>query len=454
MKIKILALTAFIALASCGRSVSPEGFADFAAFVSIAPTENSLRFAVNVDFTTPCNWSVLYWETAKGRTAAQKTAFRHTDGGRESVVLKFLYPNTEYEFVVVPEWNAAAESKPMTFRTGSLPADCPAYTVEKDGNTGLDGYLMQWEASPSGYVTFCDIDGKVVWYEAFGEEIRVAWCDPAMNRLAVLTGFQDQEVQRLCAHTVVTDLDGNRILYWTSGKGNIEYPHHEIKILEDGNLLYVNNVLRDFPIGTVWGDGFTVISPDGKKVKEWDCFEGLGDISAPYLKAEKRLTDLVHANSVARDSEGNWYMTFNALSELWKIDGKTGDVLYRVGVNGNVTLSGGDFPQGGLHAATPLSPDRVLCYANGRNIKRSSAVIYKVDASAKTAVCELTIPLPEEYSSTDRSNAQLLEDEGIMLLSSTTSRKAVFTDLEGNILRVIGREGISYRSYWFNTFEY
>lgn len=451
---RLLVIASLIAMASC-KPAGPAGFAGYADAVTLSPTENTLRYAVDVTFTAPCNWRILYWKKADGRASGQWTAARHTDGGKERVVLKFLYPETEYEFTVVPGADFSAESEVMGFKTGALPVDCPVYTVEKDGETGLKGYLMQWEANPSGYVTFCDIDGKVVWYEAFGEAIRVAWCDPSHNRIAVMTGFQDEDMQRLCAHTVVTDLDGNRILYWTSGKGNIEYPHHEIKILEDGNLLYVNNVLRDFPIGTVWGDGFTVISPEGNKVKEWDCFGELGDLSAPYLKADKRLTDLVHANSVARDSDGNWYMTFNALSELWKIDGQSGDVIYRVGVNGNVTLSsGGDFPQGGLHAATPLSPDRVLCYANGRNIKRSSAVIYKVDASAKTAVCELTIPLPEEYSSTDRSNAQLLEDEGIMLLSSTTSRKAVFTDLEGNILRVIGREAISYRAYWFNTFEY
>ena len=445
------ALGIILALLSCSKQ--PD-FSGYATSVVLSKTDNSLRYAVDVTFTAPCNWRILYWKKADGRESGRWTAARHTDGGRERVVLKFLYPETEYEFIVVPGADFSAESKVMGFTTGALPADCPVYTVEKDGETGLKGYLMQWEANPSGYVTFCDIDGKVVWYEAFGEAIRVAWCDPSRNLLAVLTGFQNEDIQRLCAHTVVTDLDGNRLLYWTSGKGNIEYPHHEIKILEDGNLLFVNNVLKDYPVGTVWGDGFTVISPEGNKVKEWDCFEELGDLSAPYLKTEKRLTDLVHANSVARDAGGDWYMTFNAISELWKIDNKTGDVVYRVGVNGNVSLSGGDFPTGGLHAATPLSPDRILCYANGRDIKRSSAVIYKVDAAAKTAVCELTIPLPEEYSSTDRSNAQLLEDEGIMLLSSTTSRKAVFTDLKGNILRVIGREAISYRAYWFNTFEY
>ncbi len=453
MKVRLLILSAVILLASC-KPANPSGFAGYADAVTISPTSNSLRFKVEVNFTRKCNWCIQYWEVSKGRESARHTAFRHTDAGTDSQVLKFLYPDTEYEFCIslLDKW-----SEPMRFKTGSLPADCPVYRVEKDGDTGLKGFLMQWEASPSGYVTFSDIDGKVVWYEAFGEEIRVAWCDPAMNRLAVLTGFKegdDKAFQRLCAHTVVTDLDGNRLLYWTSGKGNIEYPHHEIKILPDGNLLYVNNVVKTFPIGDVYGDGFTVISPEGNTVRQWDCFAELGDLSAEYLNAAKRVNDLIHANSVAVDSEGNWYMTFNAISELWKIDGTSGKVLYRFGVNGNVTLQEGDFPTGGLHAATVLAPDRILCYSNGRDIQRSSAIVINVDPLSKTARYDLTITLPAEYSSRDRSNAQLLAEEGRMLLSSTTSRKAVFTDLEGNILRVISREGISYRSYWFNDFEY
>ena len=446
MKSRLLtAALVLLALLSCSR---PATVADYVTAVTLSPTENSLRFAVDVNFSRPCNWCILYWESAKGRVSGKYTAFRHTDGGKDRQVLKFLYPETEYDFAVclLDKW-----SEPMHFKTGALPADCPAYTVEVQGEIGLDGYLMQWEASPSGYVTFCDPDGKVVWYQAFGEEIRVAWCDFALNRLAVLTGFSDEEnFYRLCAHTQVIDLDGNALLHWTSGKGNIEYPHHEIKVLPDGNLLFVNNVVKTYPVGEVWGDGFTVISPDGTKVKEWDCFAELGDLSAPYLNTAKRLTDLVHANSVAQDANGDWYMTFNAISELWKIDGRTGDVLYRVGVNGNVTLDG-TFPTGGLHAATVLAPDRILCYANGRDIKRSSALLFRIDPVARTAVYELNVVLPEEYSSRDRSNAQLI-GENRLLLSSTTSRKAVFTDLSGHILKVISREGISYRAYWFDPF--
>ncbi|MBR4595713.1 MAG: fibronectin type III domain-containing protein, partial [Bacteroidales bacterium] len=184
--VRLLVIASLIAMASC-KPAGPAGFAGYADAVTLSPTGNTLRYAVDVNFTAPCNWRILYWKKADGRASGQWTAARHTDGGKERVVLKFLYPETEYEFTVVPGADPSAESEVMGFKTGALPVDCPVYTVEKDGETGLKGYLMQWEASPSGYVTFCDIDGKVVWYEAFGEEIRVAWCDPAMNRLAVLT---------------------------------------------------------------------------------------------------------------------------------------------------------------------------------------------------------------------------------------------------------------------------
>ena len=55
-----------------------------------------------------------------------------------------------------------------------------------------------------------------------------------------------------------------------------------------------------------------------------------------------------------------------------------------------------------------------------------------------------------ECSSSNRSNA-LLINEDIMFFCSTVSAKAVFTDMKGDILRVINRSGISYRAYWIDS---
>lgn len=444
----LILLLAFLACACSPK----KGFGEYVQAVTVSSTENTLRFALDIDFRRSCDYSVQWWSDS--RSDAMSSGVRHTQGGSESYIIKFLYPDTRYYAIIVVD---GEESEVISFTSGSLPGDCPSFSVEHDdGSVSLEGYLMQWEASPSGYVTFCDYDGKVLWYEALGEEVRQAWYDPATQTIAAFTGFKEpdnDDFYRLGKHTVLLNLDGDVLMRWTTGPGNLEYPHHEIKLLEDGSLLCVNNVVKNFDIAgvetPVYGDGFTIITRDRVKLKEWDCFEGLGDINQEYLHAALRPNDLVHANSVAIDSNGDYYMTFNAISELWKIDGQSGEVLWRLGVHGNVSLDG-DFPTGGLHAATVLEPDRILCYSNGSDKGYSSVVLFDVDSEAKTASYELNIPLPSEYSSRDRSNAAMISEDCIMA-SSTLSKKVVFMHRDGHIFHVLSRDGISYRAYWFEN---
>ena len=106
--VRLLVIASLIAIASC-KPAGPVGFAGYADAVTLSPTDNTLRYAVDVTFTAPCNWRILYWKRADGRESGQWTAARHTDGGKERVVLKFLYPETEYEFVEVPGADFSAE---------------------------------------------------------------------------------------------------------------------------------------------------------------------------------------------------------------------------------------------------------------------------------------------------------------------------------------------------------
>jgi hypothetical protein len=150
---------------------------------------------------------------------------------------------------------------------------------------------------------------------------------------------------------------------------------------------------------------------------------------------------------VAWDERGDFYITLNRHSELWKIDGKNGDVLWRFGEHGNLSFAG-DWPQGGLHSAVPLAPDKVLCYNNGGGDNpRSRAQIYKVDGGS--ASLELDVAVDSEYSSKDRSNVEMLPDGKTLMFASTLARKCTFTDMQGKPLKVISRTGIAYRSHWF-----
>lgn len=455
----ILILAAFISLQGCSRK--EDNFAYWAKEVNVSITDNSLRAQITTTFKESCSYRIRYWENARGERCARTTSMQTGLKGENTCTLIFLYPETHYTFEIIVEDRAV--SKRVEFLTGSLPPDVPSYSVDYSSTDDepLTGYLLQWNANNPGYVTFCDYDGKVVWYQSFGEGIRTAHYNPHTGKLAVMAGFKygvnDRNFQRLVSEVFVCDLYGHTFFRRKAAEGFLPHLHHEFKTTDDGKMLFVSNFIKAFDLRSrgastestdVWGDGFYLCSEDGKVEKSWDCFAELDPIATDYLDPVKTATDYIHANSVEIDSNGDYYMTFNRISELWKIDGNTGDVIYRLGVHGNVSLDG-DFPSGGLHAAVALEPDLIMCYANGRDKGYSEGVVYQIDLVAKTATYRTRIVLPAEYSSKDRSNMQKIGDD-LYFMNSTVCGKAIFVNGSGEIRRVISRSGISYRAYYFS----
>lgn len=458
MRLRFLTFAAALLLVACGESAdTSEVFADYASAITVSATDNPLRTAVEIVFTTDCPYRIVYWKESEGELSARSTRVYEAREGKERCILKFLYPETDYCFRV--QAAGSLSSDVYTFRTEAIPPEVPVYHVLMDNGGPEEGYLLQWQATSPGYLTFCDMEGRVVWYETFDQAVRHVYFDERRGEFAVLTGFREgvnsKKFQRLCDKILVVDLDGNRILEWRASEDNVPYPHHDIKMLPDGNLVIFNNVVRYFdltPIGgepdtAVWGEGFTVIDRSSKVLKTWDVFGAIDPVKDTYLNATVLSTDILHGNSVSWDYQGDWYITLNRHSELWKIDGSTGEVLWRFGEHGNLAFDG-DWPQGGLHSSVPLAPDRVLCYNNGAGESpRSRAQIYRV--SSGRAELDLDVVVDAEYSSGDRSNVELLPDGKTLMFASTLARKCTFTDLRGNPLKVISRTGIAYRSHWF-----
>lgn len=423
---------------------------------------NALRYPVTVNTSDNCIVSVSYWPTATP-TAKNETKAVTTTAGQADLKIMFVKPQTDYSFQV--NINGRPSGDVYTFTTGELPPAVPTFTVaESNEGAPTEGYLMVLQSAKAGYITFNDMDGAVVWYEKFDQAIRCATYDPVLKKMCVLTGFREGSnsvMQRLCDKIIVLDLEGNRYLEWVASADNVAYPHHDIKFLPTGDLILVNNVLKNFDLSSlglsnnadVWGDGFTIIGTDGTVKRTWDNWDALTPFQAvDRIKEQGAIKDFLHANSVNWDSDGNFYMTFNRLNQLWKIDGRTGEVLYRVGPDGDVQLDASGYTDG-IHAAVPLARDKVLVYDNGSERGYSRALVYEINPTAKTARVTLNVAIPQEYSSTDRSNVQLIKNGKMLMFGNTTGRSAVFTDLQGNILKVITRNGISYRTHFFEPSE-
>lgn len=474
VKLLILGYAAIFTAYSCNKDLQ---IGDYISSVEIVEEhDNPLRVPVEIVFTKSCYYKLEYWQkgnpSVSGSTSVYKTA-----GGKETATVMFLYPDTEYEFrVVVNSGSTSCNSDIYGFTTGSLPIGIPEYTVSGAyPQTEIPGYIFQWQATAPGWVSFCDTDGNIVWYEQLEMAARQVTFDQDTRTIVMLLGFKtgqnDPKFQRWCKKIVVMDLEGNRSVDIDTDEAIIATPHHEIKRMPDGNIAILHSVVKKFdltPVGgkpdtEVYGDGITIVTPDLQtKVWEWDVFGELDPVRDEYLEIMTynersglypRQIDLVHANSIGWDGNGNIYFTLNHLNELWKIDRTTGKVIYRVGDYGNIYLAEEDHASG-LHAAEPLAENKVLCLNNGKSGEQSRAMIYEVNPLAKVATVTLSVSIPAELSSYDRSNAMLSRDGSMMFFGSTMGRCNVFTDLEGNVLKVIKRTGISYRSYYYETVEY
>lgn len=433
---------------------------------SVAPTEliksvnasvnssNALRVNVAIEFRKKVTYQIQYWK--QGSDKNKKTTLAVDASSSALSTLVFLEPNTFYDFQILASTESASTiSEVYTFRTGTLPGNISTYTLPVDNmETDLPGYILLAKRDSPGFIAVTDTKGTVVWYESVPKGVRVVNYDPKTKYFVAITGGNSEKAYAGDGVFVV-DLCGNVILDRESKK---LYPHHDSRLLPDGDIILVNYVPKKYDLSSqgggtediVWGDGYTIMDINGNIKKQWDCFNELNPQNDPDIMKTKG--DWLHANSVNYDSEGNYYMTFNAPSELWKIDKQTGAVYYRVGRKGNVAMDAAGFANG-LHSPYLLDVNKILVLDNGSNTGTSRALVYSVDQTAKKATVSFEVAFPKEYGSANRSNAQIIKDN-LIVLGSSTAMSVVFTDFEGKVLRVIGCNYPPFRADYIPEIKY
>jgi len=444
---RLILLTALFLFANCVGHLETVQIS-----VSIGTEDNPLRIPLSIRFNRECSYWVEYWKDG-GEVVRTSTA--QSNGRSGSATLMFLYPEMSYHFRVCATLDGKVfKSEESMFTTGSIPFGVPRYPVDIDNSKReLPGLILQSSASTPGFVTFCDFDGQVVWYQRFDQPVRQVSFNPSTGTLLLNLGFRFSstgDLQRVAEKTVMIDLKGNVLLERIAGDGYLDYPHHEIIQMPDGNILALHNTTRRFDLSSmggevdteIFGEGFTIFDESGASVWSWDCFSCLDPLRDISVKPIINAMDLMHANSVCWDVNGDYYISFNKLNEFWKI-GKKGNMLYRAKCNTE-----------GIHSLVALSPDRILLLDNGRTTGFSRAVIVGADPESGDVTEEFSVSFPHEYCSINRSNVDYHPDIDLMMFCSTVRCALVFTDLEGNILKVLKREDISYRAYYYDSIEY
>jgi len=449
-----------------------------------AQKENVLRVDMEIDFRKPADFSIEYWKNGDD-DSKHTTRVRHSEKGKTKITLVFLEADTKYNFRIFAN-NARKNvvSNVYQFTTPALPSEVPTYFVEKDSLLKkVPGYLILGRSHQKpGFITIINTEGKVVWYQNMKDDlVLVADFDSIHQTIQCNVGRQrgDKYTGR---DIIVMDLLGNVLL-----KKDVSslFVHHEIRRMPDGNLLLINYVPRQFDLTkhggttneTVYGDGITIMDMLGNIVWKWDCFSERNPMDDSFImrsaiwqwdddkdnvKYNKDLgrgmsgnplkDDWLHANSVNYDTNGDFYISFNNISEIWKVIKESKKVAYRLGRSGNLKMMGNS-SMSGVHCVNVLEKDKLLFLDNGCSTQQSKVLEYTIDSLAKTAKMEYEVRLPTSLSTQNRGGVSLVNNE-TLIINSTTSTSIIFTDLKGNILRIIKTPHQTYRASYIPPFDY
>lgn len=341
---------------------------------------------------------VVYWT---GTETPQVTPFRPVHDGANTLATLGLEPDTDVWHRVEARGQGGGltlTTPPVLIHTGTLPPDLEAMALHTTG-TPSPGYLT---ATLAGYLVAYDGEGRVGWYAASAEYLGA---DGGLKRTGdwamylgrgTGTALEYGEFQVLDPAGFILDRFRAPAPFYTDG--------HELLLTRDagGNRIehFFSYDMRRLDFTARGGPadariiGHQIVRLVGGQVdffwNAWDHFD-LDEALAirPNLYTDCDLCDFDHPNALWIDGDGNYVVSWAVLSQVTKIDYRTGEILWRLGgAKSDFTFV--DDPWNGFrfqHYVRTLDDGHLLLFDNGqtRDPPESRAAEYAVDPVAHTA---------------------------------------------------------------------
>lgn len=281
--------------------------------------------------------------------------------------------------------------------TGQVPAYLPhgrvtvhdrrraqaGYTLMTVNAAQRKGLVITQDNDFTPVAVMYDMDGRPVWYNA--HDLGRIGDTRFVDNHVLVQSMADVTVGQPIA--VEVDLAGTVV--WTGPKqplGSVDgHHHHHFEKLAGGTYLAVRSRL----IGLTTGDVVVEMDSAGKELWSWNTFR--------YLRPDTALDDgegqgvfsWTHINAVHLDkSKGFLLINARNLSQIFKVDLKTGEILWAFGKGGEFAPDPNDpypwFEQ--PHGMELLPSGNLIMYDNG-SLKRgfTRAVEYALDEEQRTS---------------------------------------------------------------------
>jgi hypothetical protein len=409
-------------------------------FLSCAPSNeiinlqtdqsNALRTKFLFSTEKEATVTIEFWET---NTIDHYLSERSVDKKDHEITLLKLKPKTlyHYEFIIEDRDNLT-RSDENTFKTDSLPDILPTMDLVVDNGDVFQGYLLIRNVQQPGQQILLDNTGQIVWFQEFDTALfrPFSWTE----KQTILALKSDKIIQEF-------DLKGNFVFEQSyNEKGFTHLLHHEVINDEQGNIISLTRNNQQFDLSsvgggiadTVKGDGILVLDAKGNKVWEWDIFKFADPLKDKDINKKK--DDWSHANALSIAEDGHYLVSFRYFNQIWKIHSNTGEVLWKLGEQGDFSLTKDQvfYLQ---HAVHINSRGELMLFDNGgpqRPVSR--AISFNIDSqNNKVSTATVNVFLPKGLVSFKQGSAYLIEDDKVLFCSSI-KRSIVITDLEGHIL--------------------
>ncbi|WP_442589717.1 aryl-sulfate sulfotransferase [Pedobacter sp. AW31-3R] len=412
--------------------------------------ENRLRFKVSVTTNRKSKAYLRYW-TVNGKDTLY-TALS-AEAKVNTLFITNTVANTDYRFeVVAMKGTEVAKSKEHGFQTESIYQATPYFDlayVDPDFAGKMKGkYFLTQILTEPGSMVIIDDRGNIVWYQPFKKGVKVTHWTPHHTVLAIIGA--EKIVSSGGDEIIEVDLSGKVLRNFKVGKGDMDKRvHHEVRYDKDKNIYALTFDKKGFDLSTVGGikrdtvhgDGIVMFNQAGKKQWEWSVLDHLDPLKDTLILKHKK--DWVHANSVFRDKEGNFLISYRDLNQVWKISYPSGKVIWKFG-------EGGDFPLkdnelfSGQHAAHWLNDGSLLFLDNGMKKHLTRGISFVLDEQHKTASAKFIVPLGKDYFTPAKGNVSLM-DTNTLMFCLTDPRSFLITDLKGKVLWNMEVGGDPYR---------
>lgn len=324
-----------------------------------------------------------------------------------------------------------------------IPTTLPTFEVEIGDSHGFDGYIFLRQIVSPGSQLMIDSEGAVKWFQV---------SDTALFR--PYTPY-DKSYVALYSDKVIHEISyaGDTLVELRYGENGFDRKlHHEVVKDKSGNYVSLTREFLPADLAELGGekqdtiktDGIIVLSNAGEKVWRWSLDDELDPRSFEGIAKRKR--DWGHANALYIDEDGHYLVSWRDFNSIWKINSRTGDVIWKVGHDTFTESTNHFYKQHGVHRN---ARNEVVLFDNGDRRERGTSRAYAFEEGNPVQTRDI-ISLPDSLFTFKQGSVYEIPNER-WLFSSTMNKRLVITNREGQVTWMASSNHAFYRAYYLSA---